>query len=200
MTIGSGGTSLGNVGQFPSENNNSIARTLLGSSNYAESSIRCFLRSSGAAGSAWTPQGIFSRPPTWASDTAGFLYGIDSDFLAVVGDVKKRTADFSYSTDINIVESEEKFFLPGRAEAYADTAGMYGEGQSYPYFSKYSDFNAPSQYNDSNRIKNAGSSASTWWLRTASGVYSTHYISATGSRSSADTTASRGVVPVCCIV
>ena len=93
ITSGSGGTSLGTLG---TELNHSH-RISYGSNNYKESAVRQFLNSDAAAGSVWTPQTYFDRPPTWAGSTAGFLNGCDADFLdAIATAVVKCSANNRY--------------------------------------------------------------------------------------------------------
>lgn len=80
VTSGSGGTTLTAV--------NSPNRMKYGSNRYKESSLRQWLNSDGAAGSVWSPQNDYGRPPAWAANTAGFMNGLDADFLAVIGNTK----------------------------------------------------------------------------------------------------------------
>ena len=81
ITAGSGGTNLGTFG----EGLNHSHRVSYGSNNYKESAMRQFLNSSAAAGSVWTPQTKFDRPPSWQTSLAGYKNGLDQVFLAVVG-------------------------------------------------------------------------------------------------------------------
>lgn len=76
ITAGSGGTSLGTCGEGAL---NHIHRIAYGSNNYKESAMRQFLNSSAAAGSVWTPQTKFDRPPTWLTTLTGYKAGLDQD-------------------------------------------------------------------------------------------------------------------------
>ena len=62
-----------------------------GSNNYKESAIRQLINSDKAAGSVWTPQTNYDRPPNWNTSKAGFLNGLEADFLSAIGKTKKKT-------------------------------------------------------------------------------------------------------------
>lgn len=165
VTEGSGGTSLGTT-DGNSTNVNYIHRARYGSNNYKESAIRQFLNSSAVAGSVWTPQTKYDRPPSWNSNTAGFMKDIDSDFLAVLGASPKVVAlntvtDGGGSVTIN----NDKFFLLSRSEVYGGKENNINEGEPYPYYSDYSDLPAAGTGDDSNRIKYRSGTAQVWWLR-----------------------------------
>lgn len=165
VTEGSGGTSLGTT-DGNSTNVNHIHRARFGSNNYKESAIRQFLNSSAVAGSVWTPQTKYDRPPSWNASTAGFMKDIDSDFLAVLGASPKVVAlntvtDGGGSVTIN----NDKFFLLSRSEVYGGKENNINEGEPYPYYSNYSDLSAAGVGDDSNRIKYRSGTAQIWWLR-----------------------------------
>ena len=145
VTAGSGGTALGASGL------NDINRAKSGSNRYMESAIRQWLASSAAAGSVWTPQTNFDRPPTWAASAAGFLNGMDADFLAVIGNVSKITAKNIVTDGGGYDTTSEKFFLLSRSEIFAGLENNVNEGEPYPYYSNHSDLNAAGTGNDSNR-------------------------------------------------
>lgn len=80
-TEGTGGTELTTL--------NSGQRMCYGSNNYKESAVRGWLNSDKVAGSVWTPATNYDRPPSWVSNKAGFMNGMDADFLAVIGKTTK---------------------------------------------------------------------------------------------------------------
>lgn len=82
LTEGSAGTDLGTTNG--ADNVNHFHRIILGSSNYAQSAIRQWFNSSADAGSVWSPQTKFDRPPSWATSLNGFMHGLPSEFLSVV--------------------------------------------------------------------------------------------------------------------
>lgn len=168
VSQGSGGTSLGELtdaGNF-SNNINSLQRAQNGSNNYKESAIRQWLNSSAAAGSVWTPQTDFDRPPSWASTTDGFMHGMDADFLTVIGRTHIVTARNTVCDGGGYDETDDFFFLPSGKEVYFKDNPA--EGAVYPYYSDFSDLSSPSGSADTNRVKNKGTAAAAavWWLRT----------------------------------
>ena len=91
VTIGEGDPRNGGIettylGTFGMELND-VSRVAEGSNNYKESAIRQFLNSSSAAGSVWSPQTKYDRPPLEVASLAGFMKGLDDDFLSIVGEV-----------------------------------------------------------------------------------------------------------------
>ncbi len=170
---GSAGTNLGTT-DGNSTNVNHIHRIRYGSNNYGESAIRQFLNSNVVAGSVWTPQTKYDRPPSWNASMAGFMKDIDSDFLAVIGKTRKVTALNTVTDGGGSVTLDDKFFLLSRSEVYGSLENDIDEGSPYPYYSNYSDLSAAGTGGDSNRIKYRSGTAQTWWLRSpysASGFY-----------------------------
>lgn len=153
VTSGSGGTTLTAV--------NSPQRMKHGSNRYKESSLRQWLNSDGAAGSVWSPQNNFDRPPTWAATTAGFMNGMDADFLAVIGNTKITVAKNTVTDGGGFETLDDKFFLPSRSEVYGGLENSVSEGTPYPYYSAHSDLSEAGIGADSNRVK-----TQSWWLRT----------------------------------
>lgn len=202
ITEGSGGTSLGDVNNAISGGTNSLQRGLMGNNRYSQSAMRQYLNSNAAAGSVWTPKNVWDRAPSWATTTAGFLNGMDEDFLAVIGEVTKRTALNTVSDGGGYEDTIEKFFLLSRSEVYGGNEVTGGEGAAYPYYSDYSDLGSAGTGNDSNRIKYRSGSAQYWWLRSPDAgyannvriVYTTGYVSFSGAYYS------NGVAPACCII
>lgn len=202
VTEGSAGTSLGDVNNAVNENTNSLQRGLLGSNNYADSPMRQYINSSAAAGSVWTPKTKFNRPPSWAATTAGFLNGMDEDFLSVIGEVTKKTALNTVSDGGGSVETTERFFLLSRSEVYGGNEVTGGEGAAYPYYANHSDLGAPGTGNDSNRIKYRNGAAKYWWLRSpyAGHASNVRYVHTTGNINYSYANYSLGVAPACCII
>ena len=194
---GSGGNSLGTFGSGL----NHIARCAYGSNNYKESAIRQFLNSSAEAGSVWTPQTKFDRPPSWGSSLAGFVGGFNDDFVSVIGEVivPCSTNDIYESPD-SMVTTDSKYtvvdkFYPssqreiiGKLEYSVDDDSI-----QFPYY-------AGSSIAD--RIKYRNGLPSNWRTRTpcgtgANGIY---IIQDTGSVVSKGASDEYGIVPVCTIV
>lgn len=202
ITEGTGGTSLGDVNNAINGNTNSLQRGLLGNNRYSVSAMRQYLNSSAAAGSVWTPKHNFDRAPSWAASTAGFLNGMDEDFLSVIGEVTKVTALNTVSDGGGSETTTERFFLLSRSEVYGGNEVTGGEGAAYPYYANYSDLAAPGTGDDTNRIKYRNGSAQYWWLRSpyagyasnVRGVYTTGYVGGSGAYYA------YGVAPACCII
>jgi hypothetical protein len=202
LSEGTDGTDLGTLSSATSGAMNSVQRGLLGSNNYNESAIRQYLNSDKAAGSVWTPQTKWDRPPSWAASTAGLLYRMDPEFVSVIGKVKKRTAKNTISDGGGYIDSEEKFFLPSRTEVYAGTNNSVDEGGPYRYFSEFSDLSSAGTGADSNRTKYRNNVAKYWWLRSPNtgGASYPFIVSPSGTGSGYVATSSGGVAPACCIV
>ena len=183
-------------------NTNCVHRMRYGSNNWAESSLRQWLNTDAAANTWWEPKSVFDRPANAGSD--GFLKGFDPAFLAVVGEVTKKT-QLSISDNYGMDTSTERFFLLSRPEIYAGTERSTdgADGTVYPYYGAgYSDLTAPGTGADSNRIKYRNGSATYWWLRTPSAGYGGHvrYVSPTGYLHNSYAYYSNGVAPACVIV
>ena len=164
VTEGNTGISLGTT-DGSHTNVNHIHRVRRGSNNYAESAIRQFLNSSSSAGSVWTPQTKFDRPPSWNALTAGFMKDIDSEFLTAVGTSHKVTALNNVTDNGGSIVLNDMFFLLSVSETYGSLENNVNEGEPYPYYSNNSDLSMAGTDDDSNRIKYRNSNAQTWWLR-----------------------------------
>ena len=163
-----------------------------GSSNYNKSAIRQWLNSDAAAGSVWTPQSDYDRPPLWAASIAGFLNGMDADFLAVIGNVTKTTARNTVTENGGADTTVEKFFLLSRSEVNAGQENLIDEGAAYPYYN-----------NAENYAKTRlGGSAASWALRTpdATRVYWCRTISSFGTLGVNDARYLQGIAPACNII
>lgn len=197
ITVGKGGTSLGTFGK---ELNN-IRRVPYGSNNYKESAIRQFLNSSAKVGEVWTPQTKFDRPPSWMTNLAGFVGGLDEGFLSVIGKViVPCVANDTYeSPDSTTVKGArytvfDRFYLASQTEIFGTTSGSKYDGSILlPYYEGVT---------NADRIKYRNGSAMAWRSRspfTASSI-SVEGVSADGSTSQIIANDTLGCVPVCTIV
>lgn len=204
ITEGSEGTDLGDVNNGILGGTNSLQRALRGNNNYSQSALRQYLNSKADAGSVWGPKNAWDRMPAWNDTTNGFLNGMDEDFLAVIGEVTKKTALNTVSDGGGSATTTEKVFLLSRSEVYGGDEVTGGEGAAYPYFSDHSDLGSAGMGNDANRIKYRNGDAQYWWLRsplagTAAGmrvVYTTGYLASTSYFAHSFF----GIVPACCII
>ncbi|WP_294448892.1 DUF6273 domain-containing protein [uncultured Ruminococcus sp.] len=204
VTNGTDGTSLGNatVAGTPESSINSIHRARYGSNNWKESAMRQLINSGKVAGQVWTPQTKYDRPPNWVTSTAGFLYGMDPDFVSVIGKVKKRTAKNVANEGGEYEDSVEEVFLLSRSEVYAGNESNINEGGPYDYFKDFSDSAAATAGKDTNRIKYRNNSAKNWLLRSPDVGYANgvRVIYPSGELNSYSAYGAYGVAPACCIV
>ena len=196
VTAGSGGTALDASGL------NDINRAKSGSNRYKESAIRQWLNSSEAAGSVWSAQNNFDRPPSWVSTEKGFMNDLDSDFIAVIGNATKVTARNTVTDGGGFDTTTEKFFLLAKEEAYMGKENSIDEGGAYPYYSDYSDLSAAGTGADSNRIKYLNSVEKYWWLRTPSYRTSANavLVNIDGHTSEYGASSNNGIAPACNII
>jgi hypothetical protein len=160
MAEGSGGTDLGSLTNAgtPESNINSIQKALFGSNNWKFSAMRQMINSDKAAGQVWTPQTIFDRPPSRASNTAGFLNDMDEDFLSVVSTTTYTTVNNTVSDGGGEYTLTDKFFLPSRTEIFGENElTNYPEGEQFTYYVGAT---------NADRIKYRAGSARAWRLRT----------------------------------
>lgn len=202
MIEGNTGTDLGTILRSKTDAINSIDRALLGSNKWLENAIRRYLNSDKAAGSVWTPQTVFDRPPTWASATAGFLNGKNADFLSHIGTAKKKTGLNNISDGGGTATHDEKVFLLSRSEVFMGDEYAGGEDTPYAYYKNYSDNQSASKGADKNRIKYRAGAAKNWWLRSpyVSTASLVSLVNTLGAWSGGYATLTFGVAPACCIV
>ena len=196
ITAGSGGTNLGTF----DEGLNHAHRVSYGSNNYKESAIRQFLNSSAAAGSMWTPQTKFDRPPSWLTSLAGYKNGLDQDFIAVVGKVVLPcSANNTYEApDSSITKGtkytlHDEFYLASAREIFNMNWDVADDSKVF-YFYEGAD--------NADRIKYRDGSAAFWWLRTSDSG-DANYVRRVGSDGTVDNYTAHGassLAPACTIV
>lgn len=205
VTEGTDGTDLGvlTVSGDLENNLNSIQRARFGSNTYKESSVRQWLNSDDTADSVWTPQNDYGRPPTWAANTAGFMNGMDADFLAVIGNTKISVAKNTVIDGGGYDSLDDKFFLLSRSEVYGGLENSIDEGEPYPFYSQYSDLSAAGTTADSNRIKLKSGTVQTWWLRTPDSTKEHWFRCVKGANGAIDINSALnagGIAPACNII
>lgn len=193
MAEGSGGTDLGSLTNAgtPASGINSVQRALLGSSNWKESAQRQMMNSDKPAGSVWAPQTPFDRPPSWVSNTAGFMYGLDEDFLSVVSPTTYTTVNNTVFDGGGEYTLTDKFYLPSRTEIFGDNElSGYPEGSQFGYYKNAT---------NADRIKYRAGSARAWRLRTPTNyyAYSVRHVNSSGAFSYHDATYALGWSPAC---
>ena len=175
-------------------------RQYYGSNDARVSAISQYLNSDKASG-WWKKQHPFDMPQT--SPTAGFLYGLDPAFLAVIGDVKKRTGLFKIkSEDPKFFDRNERVWLPSMSEVgFGANDGVWetplvdGEPKQIP-LPLFKDAT------NNDRIKYLSGSARWWWLRGAHpwSADNVRYVSTGGSLNGYGADDSHGAVPGLCII
>ena len=215
VSAGSGGTDLGTmlIAVQESAGLNSLHRMRYGSNKWSEGSMRQHLNSKKAAGQVYTAQSHWDRPPSWAANTAGFMHGLDPEFIKICADVELLTALSTAAGDTTTTEGNagtgyettvDKFFLPSRPEVFGGGDNASDKGTPWAFYKLNSDVPGGSSNsgNDSNRIKlNASGSPYYWWLRSPSvglGHY-VRYIDPAGSVNYGSAINSYGVAPACVI-
>lgn len=185
MSEGTGGTDLGTLDNTINGNFNCCQRALLGSNRWSTGAMRQHLNSAKVAGQVWAPQTNWDRPPSWVSNTAGFMHGLDPEFVKICADVELLTALNTVcdttSTEGNAGTGYEttvdKYFLPSRPEVFGGGDNASDKGNAWQYYSANSDVPGGSSNsgNDTNRMKSIGSGAPTyWWLRSPSVGHGNH--------------------------
>ena len=196
ITSGSGGTSLGTFGV---ELNHS-ERVSYGSNNYKESAMRQFLGSSAAAGSVWTPQTKFDRPPSWLTSLAGYKNGLDQDFLAVVGKVVLPcAANNTYEApDSSIAKGakytlNDEFYLASVREIFNTNWDVADDSEVFPYYEGAG---------SADRIKYRDGSAANWWVRTPYSGYAGYVrrVNSDGTMNNHVAGGATDLAPACTIV
>ena len=197
ITSGNAGTSLGTFG----EELNHSHRVSYGSNNYKESAIRQFLNSPSAAGSVWTPQTKFDRPPSWMTSLAGFAGGFEDDFLSVIGEVVVPcAANNTYeSPDSTVVKNTkytvtDKFYLASQREIFGTTSDTVADDSVlFPYYEGAT---------NADRIKYRDGSAAHWWLRSAISWNANlvRIVYSDGSLNVVNASIASGFAPACTIV
>lgn len=177
-------------------------RASYGSNNWLESGIRQWLNSDGNAGTWWEAKTEYDVKPSYASSTAGFMQGLDAEFLATVGEVSKITARNTVTDGGDSDTSTEKFFLLSMTEVYGGLNNNIAEGVAYPYYADNSALTAAGTGADANRIKYRNGAAQYWWLRSPYTSYSNlvRGVGTAGIVTSGYAGDSLGVAPACCII
>ena len=200
ISSGSAGTSLGAW----AEDLNHPQRMAEGSNNYKESALRQLLNSDAAAGSVWTPQTKFDRPPSWVSDSnyEGFLKGCPADFLdAIAPAVVKCSANNTYECPASMGGTvtkntayvlTDKVFLASEAEVGLNGGDVADGSTLYEFFEGAT---------NTDRIKYLNDNAHYWWLRTpyAWGASNVRSVNIDGSLVYSSARYAIGLVPACII-
>ena len=203
--LGGDGTSLGTTSVAQSNivetigRLNSTQRSGSGSNNYKESGVRQWLNSNAAANAWWTKQTIFDLPASYAASRNGFMNGMDSDFLSIVGAVDGVTArNTIFEADGTLGGSytlRDEFWLPSMAEIGFGKNDTITEGSVFEYYE-----NATA----TERIKydrTATTTSRLWWMRSPL-PWNSNYVRSVRASGSLDSNSANdgyGVAAACTI-
>ena len=142
---------------------NNAARARYGSNDIAHSCMMQWLSSDAASG--WHHQvSEFDRPQT--TPTAGFLYGIDPEFKAVLGRVKLRTAKNTVTDGGGYTDGEYLGWLASMTELnFGANNSVYETSPDENGTVTTTPFALYAGANNSDRIKRNSGTARHWWLR-----------------------------------
>lgn len=193
-----GATNLGTLMNSFNNGFNSCQRALLGNNNWEESAIRQQLNSDAVAGSVWSPQNIFDRPPNWVTNTKGFMNGLANNFLPYVSEVTVDTYRNTVCDGGGYDTTDEMFFFAGRKEVYMPSESNDDNNEPWAYYVEKTGFSTPSTSATDGRVKNnSNGSPYYWWLRSphVGYAYGVRYVYASGASDGSYAYSSFGVVP-----
>lgn len=157
-----GATDLGKTGDGLLNHHD---RVNYGSNNFAESALYWWLNSDAPANTQRVPVTKFSRAHSY--NVAGFLNGLDTDFIAALDDV-----EWKCNTN-NVYECPQSLggYTRGKQQTYTVTSKI-GLASEMEIFGSYGGTQDGSTIYDlyngataTDRIKYRGTSAQVWWLR-----------------------------------
>lgn len=142
----------------------------------------------------WKPATVFDTPPSGAK-IAGFLNGLDSEFVSMLGEIEVKTAlcDCDKVDGATYDITHDKVWLQSMTEIFGNNNNGIAEGTQLAYWVGAS---------DADRIKYEGSTARYWWLRSPDSTVAdlVYDISPLGYiYTYHDSTHTNGVVPTFCI-
>ena len=199
-----GETSASGVG-YTNGNINAPQRVVYGYNRYSQSAIRQWLNSDAAAGSWWTAQNGWDRPPAQVTTVRGFLAGVSAEFLQIIKPVDVVTAINTVEGSAETYETtQDRIFLPSLQEMYiapqlADTEGIdwdyykelaeeaglpgkFQQGQTYPILKTYRISSKTSAVNARLRSAYRGYACYTWSVSTSGYVNASYaYYALSGS-------------------
>ena len=163
-TVVAGATDLGTINNAFNGNFNSYQRALLGNNRWKESAMRQHLNSNKAAGSVWTPQNHWDRPPSWKDSTKGFMNGLETSFTNYVAYVEIDTYRNTVCDGGGLDTTDDKFFLAGRNELFMPQEGA-DNGVPFELYKQESISPTAHTEADAIRIKKTNGSAAYWLMR-----------------------------------
>lgn len=207
MSEGTSGTDLGTLNNGVNGRFNSCQRALLGSNRWSTSAMRQHLNSDKVAGSVWTPQTKWDRPPSWVTSTKGFLNGCNDDLVKSVAKIDRstylNTVSDCTSTEANNGtgkdDTVDKIFLVSRKEAFMPSESNSDTTEPFTWYSENSVSSTTHTNADDIRIKIRQDSGQPyhWWLQSPNvGIaYYVRTVTPTGAGGDSGAYVSSGVAP-----
>lgn len=115
-----------------------------GYNRWSVSAVRQWLNSDAEAGEWWTSQHLGDSAPDEAETRAGFMRGLDDDFLSVIEPIKVMTAANTVTDGGTTDTTYDRFYLPSLEEIYAVPQKAGVEGSYFPYWKTFTGLSAPS--------------------------------------------------------
>lgn len=182
---------------------NFTERQAYGSNRWRDSVYRQWLNSDAEAVDSsdnttvsnwWKPATVFDRVPNGAK-WAGFLNGLDPEFVAVLGEVEVKTAlcDCDRVNGATYDITYDKVWLQSQTEIFGSNNNGIAEGSQLAYWVGAT---------DADRIKYENTTARYWWLRSPypTHAYFVRIVRTSGVLNNDYASDAYGVVPACCII
>lgn len=121
-----------------------------GYNRYRDSAQRQWLNSDAEAGAWWESTHYGDAAPSQLASRAGFMAGLDADFLEVIQPVKIQVATNTV-TDGGVTDvMYDRFFLQSLDEVYGSPQAAGVEGAYFPYWKEITGLDAPNNGSSSN--------------------------------------------------
>ena len=188
---------------------NNVDALRYGYNRYRDSAQRQWLNSAAPAGEWWESTHLGDKAPSQLASRAGFVAGLDADFVSVVSPVRVQVATNTV-TDSGVTDvMYDKFFLQSLEELYGVPQAPGVEGEYFPYWKEITGLDAPSNGSGSNtnparqirRINNPTGSAANVRLRSAyrGASNAVWIVNSSGYLSSSYASSSYAALPACVI-
>ena len=136
---GTSGTKLGETdGTDAGKTNgrvNAPQRVVYGYNRWAQSALRQYLNSIGAAGAWWTAQNPWDRPPAQHSTVRGFLAGYDAEVIRYFKPIKTVTVTCNADGNVEDV-TYDRVFLSSLEQMYCVPQFTGKEGEYWEYYKR----------------------------------------------------------------
>ena len=172
---GTDGTSLGTIGATNAHTTNgrlnAISRVVYGYNRWSQSFLRQRLNATGLAGTYYTPQNPWDRPPAAASTVDGFLAGYSEDVIRHFKPIKVVTVACDADGNAEDV-TYDRVFLSSLEQMYCVPQFPGKEGEYWEYYKRLLGRTSPAPvYNTYTRLikyaLNSPTSAQYCWRRSA---------------------------------